>query len=358
MILCIFKKSDTQGGGGIICNRNRQILSDITDTAIVYVQSAETALGKVAQACFSKANPVGTRKSYREICERIQEFRGDAVYLDSSLFGCFAKEAKQRGLKVITFFHNIEAVYFKKVRKIFIPWIKKSEKNAIRYSDKIILLNKRDKKDFEKTYGKLAEKNINKVSLIPVTFQDKLLPEEKIKYSDLSQKERPTGIFVGSDFIYNVNGVNWFVANVAERLDMDFRIVGRGLGKYRETLERENVQVIDENFDIKKEIMQADFYFNPVFEGSGMKVKTAEALMYGKSVFSTREGWEGYDLDYEKAGGLCESADEFICKLKKAGSLGKLRPFNAYSREIYEKQYSDACAKVAFDTALKQVFQN
>lgn len=51
-------------------------------------------------------------------------------------------------------------------------------------------------------------------------------------------------------------------------------------------------------------IYNADFLIAPIFEGSGMKLKTAEALMYGKTVFGTTEAFEGYDVDYEQVGGL------------------------------------------------------
>lgn len=35
----------------------------------------------------------------------------------------------------------------------------------------------------------------------------------------------------------------------------------------------------------------------PIFSGSGMKVKTAEALMYGKFLIGTKEAFEGYEID-------------------------------------------------------------
>ena len=40
---------------------------------------------------------------------------------------------------------------------------------------------------------------------------------------------------------------------------------------------------------------QADIVLNPIFSGSGMKTKVAEALYYGKPVLSTQMGLSGYD---------------------------------------------------------------
>ena len=352
-ILCVFNKGDCQGGGGIISARNQKFMKTLSETSFLFLESAASLREKIEQICFSKANPIASKNCYLHICQQIKKFSGTTVYLDSSLFGCFAKVAKDRGLRVVTFFHNIETIYFKKVRKFYLPWVKRLEKNAIRYSDKIILLNERDKRDFFKTYGSLAEENAYKISIIPVTFENRLFPEEIEEYSRRQQSRRPIGIFVGSDFVYNINGIKWFIENVSSYLNMDFRIVGRGLGKYRDKLERKNVAIIDKDFDIKKEIMDADFYFNPVYQGSGMKVKTAEALMFGKTIFSTQEGWEGYSLDYEKAGGLCESAAEFIEKISKAEKEKQLRPYNAYSRAIFEQKYSDESALKQFSEILR-----
>jgi len=34
----------------------------------------------------------------------------------------------------------------------------------------------------------------------------------------------------------------------------------------------------------------------PIISGSGMKTKTAEALMYGKSIIGIKEAFEGYKM--------------------------------------------------------------
>ena len=66
-----------------------------------------------------------------------------------------------------------------------------------------------------------------------------------------------------------------------------------------------------------------DFYFSsdaiisPVSEGGGMKVKTAEALLYWKKIIATTESLEGYweELDdsfRNKHVYLCNTPTEFI----------------------------------------------
>ena len=50
----------------------------------------------------------------------------------------------------------------------------------------------------------------------------------------------------------------------------------------------------------------------PIFMGGGMKVKTAEALMNGKTIFGSKEAFEGYDLEDISGLYLCEDKDAFI----------------------------------------------
>ena len=117
----------------------------------------------------------------------------------------------------------------------------------------------------------------------------------------------------------NLNGEPWFVAaDVCKALE---------LGNPSMTVES-----LDEFY------YNADFVISPIFEGSGMKTKTAEALMFGKTIFGTKEAFEGYSFDYGKVGCLCNNAEDFICAIDNY-NLTKFR-FNDYSRNMYLRNYS------------------
>lgn len=77
----------------------------------------------------------------------------------------------------------------------------------------------------------------------------------------------------------------------------------------------------------------------PIFKGSGMKVKTCESLMYGKNIIATDEALEGYELDYSRMGGKCNTAQEFIDTIKSFTDSPRPR-FNAYSRNTFLEKYS------------------
>jgi hypothetical protein len=55
----------------------------------------------------------------------------------------------------------------------------------------------------------------------------------------------------------------------------------------------------------------------PIQYGAGMKVKTAEAMMFGMTIFATNEALEGYEVDDYKGIYRCNTAMEFIMAIRK-----------------------------------------
>ena len=78
----------------------------------------------------------------------------------------------------------------------------------------------------------------------------------------------------------------------------------------------------------------------PVFAGSGMKVKTCEALMYGRNILGTDEAFAGYSLEYGEVGGLCNTAADFIKAIRSFCDSPRPR-FNEYSRRRFLDSYSN-----------------
>lgn len=114
-----------------------------------------------------------------------------------------------------------------------------------------------------------------------------------------------------------------------------------------------DVEVIGSVPDLTPYINEADIMILPIFKGSGMKVKTCESLMFGKNILGTDEAFEGYDADYDRIGGKCNTADDFIGKINDFITSPRPR-FNTYSRQLYLERYSESTLsekmrKVLFD---------
>lgn len=277
------------------------------------------------------------------IIEKIKINHYDFCFISSSLAGNLVYHIKKciPEIKVIVFFHNLEYKYFIQVkylkiisykflfRSLLAFVAKNSEKLSIEYADKIISLNDRDAKEIEKFYKR-------KVDLIfPTTFEDMYVN----KYKKIKSASKIL-LFVGSDFWANFYGINWFIENVLDNLDnVILYIVGKGTEAWREKFKNvNNLNIIGSVDDLGEYYVLADIVISPIFGGSGMKTKTAEALMYGKYICGTKEAFEGYDLDFSKIGGLCYNKEDFIEKINNHFKVIN-NNYNEYSRKIFLEKY-------------------
>ena len=111
-------------------------------------------------------------------------------------------------------------------------------------------------------------------------------------------------------------------------VNAEILIIGKGFETLKNDLECDNVKVIGTVEDVSEYFYRADFVIAPIFEGSGMKLKTAEALMYGKTIFGTTEafpdtrwisiGWEGCAIRLGNS-----SIRSTVIRIRRGGSTRK-----------------------------------
>lgn len=287
----------------------------------------------------------------KEIDYLIRNKNISIVFLDSSMAGRLAKRLKHKypKLSVITFFHNLEydlicdAPYGGLKKKIYLYLSKVNEIAACKYSDKIVALNDRDTCAIENRY-------MRKVDLcIPISLPDIYDNRNRIEPPSISD-ETKTALFIGSYFYPNVQGITWFVDNVLPLVDINLIIVGSGMNKL--AIDRtKNIEIYDSVESLVDFYEKADFMIMPIFSGSGMKVKTAEALMYGKTIIGTKEAFEGYNVTSD-IGFVCSSVEDFVNKI----NMLKLRDqkYNPEARRVYEQSYSYASTLPLFKKLLTE----
>ena len=69
-----------------------------------------------------------------------------------------------------------------------------------------------------------------------------------------------------------------------------------------------------------------------------MKVKTCEALMYGKNIIGTDETFEGYDIDSYNAGCRCNTAQEYIDAITEYAKY-PIPVFNKNARRLFVERH-------------------
>ena len=168
------------------------------------------------------------------------------------------------------------------------------EKLNQKYSDCNLVLNQRDYKVFEKVYHKKPE------GLLPAAVEEpdfSLIKAVEFDFSKKGDKDRYI-LFVGSKYYPNIVGLSWFVKNVFLNLSDKFKliVIGRGMECVREDYKDNNrIFIVGGVKFLAPFYNNADIVIAPLFDGGGMKQKTAEALAYGKTFVGTKESLYGYE---------------------------------------------------------------
>lgn len=250
-----------------------------------------------------------TQSAEERVCELVRKNKYDMVFFDNTKFGRIIRKLKKDKTipgKIVVFAHNVEKdILWQRVvneNKLCLPLYvagKYCERLALKYSDIFLALSRRDGDMFGRVYGREPD------YILPITFTDKhqkecemLLPKRSL-------------LFTGSDYPPNVKGIRWFCREVMPYLDIPLYIVGRGLEKLRDELGNEKVKVIGSVESLTAYLQSAGAVVMPIFYGSGMKVKTAEAIMHGKRIFATIEALAGYEIA-EYGMTCCNDAESFV----------------------------------------------
>lgn len=268
------------------------------------------------------------------------------VFLDGSNLGKLALAIKRRcpEIEVSTFFHNCEARFFlgalrqrSSVRALGVLLANYlAERSAVRFSDQRICLNGRDSGLLQRLYGKGA------THLSAMAMHDRFRSES---VGSVPTAGEPYALFVGGTFYANRQGIEWYVDRIAAQAPIMTYVVGKGFERWKDRLERNgNVRVVGAVDDLAPWYLGAQFVIAPIFDGSGMKTKVAEALMFGKRIVGTPEAFAGYEGLGEDIGAVCATAAEFIAALESETSGAPPR-VDPRLREIYEENYSYDAAK-------------
>lgn len=289
-----------------------------------------------------------TQRSNRDIDQivnLINKNNYDVILFGSSETGKLIQEVKRRcnNIKTLTWYHDIVADVIERKKKNEFNWKmlpiwnaeKKAEGMDANLTDIPIVLHQRDADLLFKYWGRRTE------TFIPIVLEDKFNPALVKSSEDGSHTLQL--LFVGAyNWSVNVEAVQWFCENVMKKLtryDVRFNIAGfkmENLLKDGWVQNYSNVTVLGTVDDLASTYSQVDVVVGPILTGSGMKVKTAEALMHGKEVIGTEEALVGYE---ELRSQVCHSAEDFVDRIKEY-CKEKPERFNPINRRAYEANYS------------------
>lgn len=341
-------------GGITIMNRNYSLICDVfgaKNVDICVVNPDDNFLRKPyvgVGMTWIEGNIRGAKRTFNEftghnyitnagekaIKKKIVAGQYNIIWLDSPQYGRLAEFIKKNtSSRVITFAHNVESEYIKIYCKpswkkphfkMKIAEIEMNEKKAISFSDKFICISPRDRTEYEKKFSCKID------TVFSVTLDD------KAKCETLVDVDTDSFMFVGSYFKPNIDGTKWLAKNVAPYIKAPIKIVGRNMERIADdnlNAFPSNLHIIGSVDDLGKYYENAAAILMPIFSGSGMKVKTAEAMMYGKPIIATDEALMGYDVDNVDGIYRCNTADEFLKAMQDV--LNKRKTYYRAVREYY-----------------------
>jgi glycosyltransferase involved in cell wall biosynthesis len=345
-----------KGGRELLCKLNHDALKEIYGERLVLFELPRRPLQGIRSVLSAfKGNIDGLDEStIAAALQIIQRDNVGKVFVDGSNLGGFVNAVKARlpQVEISTFFHNIEARFFwgslrerKSLHAIAVLIVNYlAERKSVRHSDKIICLSERDSRLLRKVYGRSA------------THVSAMALQDKMQADFAPCATRPPekfALFVGGVFYANRAGIAWFVEHVAPLIKIKICIVGRGFEKLKSELERDGkVEVVGAVDSLSEWYANAQFVIAPIFDGSGMKTKVAEALMHGKKVVGTPEAFSGYEDIANRAGWICITANDFVSAISSA-QLAVTPSFDCELRAIYKEKYSFDAAR----SRLAQILQ-
>lgn len=341
-------------GGQLVSKRNLKFLLnlknfniDVLDAKDILLKSnsSKPSALKVLKNIISLQALTFNQYILDRLYSKMDNEKVDFIFLDSTLFGSIAKKIKIKYpyVKIIIFSHNVELVSgwhsliydfsLKKIYLLLFSYI--NEKRSCLNSDYLIGISSYDEKLYYRFY------NYRFQSIIPVTIPD---VKQEVKLFDRDFNNRSLKIlFVGSFFYPNSHGISWFIDNVLDSIDAELIIVGSGMTLLSKKYSlKTKIKFIDYVDDLSTYYYNCDLVISPIFIGSGMKVKVAEALMYGKIILGTTLSFQGYEIKNTDCI-ICDSKEEFIDKIRFfEKSMYSNSKYSEKSRETFLNYYCDS----------------
>lgn len=246
-------------------------------------------------------SPFISNKIIGDLCSIIRENRISLVFSEESDLGNLYKKIKDtfHNVRIICFFHDISADLFAKRIDDAPKWkqhyilecknIIKQEKVTQKYVDEKWVFNQADAERFMAHYGYAPDEIIPMGAPIPKTG-------EEYKKIVTDKEDKKQMLFVCSSYYVNIDGFKWFYQNVIPNLKKKYHIiiVGTGAQQLKSLITNEDIEILGRVESMAAYYESADVIIEPVFDGGGMKVKTIEALSFGKVIVSTSESLNGY----------------------------------------------------------------
>ncbi len=242
--------------------------------------------------------------------------------------------------------HDIQSERYKEFNKNKLKGCLKitleEESEILSKYDLVLTINNRDKD--------ILKKNVN-AKIITTLYPGEV---EKIDYKGHSKKLNIG--FIGGAAEPNIQGINKFIKevyiNLDKNLNIELNIYGSVCNFLNKELIKKGVNIHGFVENIKTPYIENNLMINPMNLGSGLKIKTMEALCYGKCMLTTSvgaQGLENFESAYIKKDSSKEQKGiiEYLAK-----NIGVILDMEQKSFEIAKRFFSE---EVVYDELINSI---
>lgn len=320
------KTLEVVSGGATVTSRNSMFLRSLINQNIICYNIENRNLqsngSKLINDLFNLSIGGLSKLNLISIGRIIELNDIETVFLDSSNLGVVSKYlATNYGkVKIIVFSHNVEykleldlfilSFRFRHLIKSILCFY--SERLIFKYSFKVFCTTNHDLETYRKKFKKLRKEDC----VLPVS-----VPAVSLNSDRAQNGESDFCLFVGSNYAPNIHGILWFIKEILPNINYRLLIVGKGISCLSSRIPKNlmsRIEILDYVPNLDQLYKESRFVVAPIFYGSGMKVKVAEAIQYGKPIFLSSHAFCGYEsLNKDYPIFVCNSSADFIKKINQ-----------------------------------------
>ncbi len=340
-LVLVSNRLDTGGGRGMLTAVNREALSAIFGDELLTIQvekQSTNSLPRLLRALSGQIDGLDPTVT-ASIVARIRDSGASTLFIGGSNLGALARAVRKvlPQVRIIVFFHNAEARFFwgafrrgPSIRSLLVliaNWV--AERQSVRHAHDLVTLSPRDGALLKRLYGRAGD------HVAPMALQ---VVEQAHELPENLPVEPGYALFVGGGFYANRDGIRWYAEHVAPRIDVPTLVVGQGMEDLKTEIESHgNIHVVGGVPSLAPWYFGAGFAVAPIFDGSGMKTKVAEAMMHNRRIIGTPEAFSGYEAVADQAGWICSTADEFVAAI---GGRQAIEAKSTNLRSVFQEAFS------------------
>jgi glycosyltransferase involved in cell wall biosynthesis len=288
------------------------------------------------------------RRAISDVTEAIKKIQPDMVVIEYAVLSKLLTNIPNNIIKVVDT-HDRFSDRNKRIRRSggLGFWMSLSEKQERRLLERFdIVIAIQDKEgEFFRSLLAASKTKVETISII----QKSIRGTDSFIYNELS----PFILgFIGSNNKHNKEGLEYFIQNnwqyIKDKIgNIKFLLAGT-IAIDEKWLLDTSIQHLGKVASLDDFYQQCDFIINPCMSGTGLKIKSVEALEFGKVLITTPEGAEGLDGVQAYGTFICKLEDNSFadCCIKLCADRSNLILLALKNKTFIDNSYQESLTKI------------